>query len=146
MNPVRLVALCLPLWVIGCAPLQTPPATISADPPTQWQAPLPHNGQLTDLNQWWQRLGDPLLVELIEAAQTASPSMATAISRIAQARATQVASQAALGPTLDASLSASRGITQPGVPVATLVQGGLQAAWEIDLFGQPCRIKCRAGA
>ena len=135
MNSVRLAMLCLPLWVMGCAPLQTPPTAVNADLPAQWQAPLPHNGQLTDLNQWWQRLGDPLLVEMIEAAQAASPSMATATSRIAQARATQAASRAALGPTLDASLSASRSVTQPGVPVATLTQGGLQAAWEIDLFG-----------
>ncbi len=135
MNFVRLLALCVPLWVIGCAPLQAPPAKVSAELPAQWQAPLPHNGQLTDLNQWWQSLGDPLLVELIEAAQVASPSMATATSRIAQARATQVGSQATLGPTLDASLSASRGVTQPGVPAASMGQGSFQAAWEIDLLG-----------
>ncbi|RYY89847.1 MAG: efflux transporter outer membrane subunit, partial [Comamonadaceae bacterium] len=43
---------------------------------------------------------------------------------------------AALLPTVDGSVSASRGNTQSGLPMAsTVVQGGLQAAWELDLFG-----------
>jgi len=135
MTRLTITSLCLALMATGCANLQSPPATVTLQAPPQWQMPLPHNGQLADLSQWWQRVGDPLLVQLIEAAQTVSPSVASAASRIAQARAAQVISGAALLPTLDASLSASRGVTQPGVPVATVVQGGLQAAWEIDLFG-----------
>ena len=90
---------------------------------------------MTDLNQWWQSLGDPLLAELIDAAQTVSPTLASAKSRIAQAGAARTAAGAALLPTLDASLSAARGLTQPPAATATTLQGGLQAAWEIDLFG-----------
>lgn len=135
MNAVRLVLLLMPLGLLACAPLQAPAPQASAELPARWHAPLPHNGQIADLSQWWQRLGDPVLVDLIAAAQAASPSMASAASRIAQARAAQATSLAALGPTLDASASASRGVSQPGVPVATIAQAGLQAAWEIDLFG-----------
>ena len=141
---IRLVALCLPLLAVGCANLpalpnpaaqQTLAAARSLQVAPQWQAPLPHNGTLADLSRWWQSLGDPLLVELIDAAQNASPTLASAKSRIAQARAARVAAGAALLPTLDASLAASRGATQPSAPVATTLQGGLQVAWEIDLFG-----------
>ncbi len=38
-------------------------------------------------------------------------------------------------PTLDANLSVTRGNAQPGVPLSTITQSGLQMAWEIDLFG-----------
>lgn len=110
--------------------------------PPQWQAPLPHAGSLADLSQWWQAQGDPLLVELIDAAQNASPDVASARSRIVQARAARTTADAALLPGVDASVSAARepsqtlgGNGQPIGGVATTVQGGLQASWEIDLFG-----------
>ena len=135
---LRLAALSLPLWLAACA-VTPPPSAVEAMPPAQWQAPLPHAGTLTELSQWWQQLGDPLLVQLIESAQQVSPTVAQARSRIEQARATRVASGAALGPALDASASVSRGVTQftpPGpTPAATTAQAGLQASWEIDLFG-----------
>ena len=127
----------LPLWLAACA-TTPPPSTVPAQAAAQWTAPLPHQGQLGDLSTWWQRLDDPLLVALIAAAQDASPTIASAASRIAQARATAVGAGAALGPTLDASASASRGVSQPGGPTASATstaQAGLQAAWEIDLFG-----------
>ena len=132
----------------GCA-LQTPPRDVSAAVPPQWFAPypsadapgtLPHNGRLTDLTQWWDQQGDPLLVELIASAQAVSPSVASARSRIEQARATRVAAGAALAPTLDASASSSRTRSPPTAPgasaLATSAQAGLQASWEMDLFGR----------
>lgn len=125
-------------WLAGCAgtALAPPPA---ADPPAQWHAalpqPLPHGGTTADLASWWQQFNDPLLVELIESARAASPTVASAVSRVEQARAARVAAGAALLPTLDASASAARGNNQPPVPLATSAQAGLQAAWEIDLFG-----------
>lgn len=128
----------LPLWLAACATPPPPPAApaLAALSTPQWTAPLPHHGNIGDLAGWWQRLDDPLLVALIAAAQESSPTVASAGARIAQARATAVGAGAALGPTLDAAASASRGISQPGVPVASTAQIGLQAAWEIDLFGR----------
>nr|WP_315206702.1 efflux transporter outer membrane subunit [uncultured Albidiferax sp.] len=139
MHLPRWPILCtLPLWLAACA-TTPPPTTVPAQAAAQWTAPLPqnlpHQGHMGDLAGWWQRLDDPLLVSLITAAQEASPTVASAAARIAQARATAVGAGAALGPTLDASASASRGRSQPGVPVGSTAQGGLQAAWEIDLFG-----------
>jgi multidrug efflux system outer membrane protein len=123
----------LPLALAACA--SAPPAQVSATVPQQWQAPLPHNGSLTDLNGWWRQQGDPLLVRLIDSAQAASPTIASAGSRIAQSRAQRVAASAALLPTLDAGLSVSRANQQSTLPGGTMSQAGLQSAWEIDLFG-----------
>jgi outer membrane protein, multidrug efflux system len=151
MNPcaipsprLTVLALAAALFATGCASLATgkeqpaTPVALEALAPTQWQAPmpaLPHNGQLTDLSQWWSQVGDALLVELIDAAQAASPTLATAQSRLSQARATLTTNQAASSPTLDANLSARRDLTQIGVPIGNTVQAGLNAGWEIDLFG-----------
>ena len=124
----------LPLALGACA-TTAPPAQVAAPPPTAWQAPLPHQGSLGDMARWWAQLGDPLLVELIDAAQAVSPGIAQAQARIAQARAAQVSSRAALLPSLDAQASASRGLNEQLARVATTAQAGLQASWEIDLFG-----------
>lgn len=137
----RLSAWCLPVFLAGCANLPAPAqnaevaASLPLLAPAQWQAPLPHNGQREDLGLWWQQHGDALLVELIDAAQSASPTLTSAKSRIWQSRAALTSSRAALGPTLDASASAARSVTQPNIPLATTLQAGLLAVWEIDLFG-----------
>jgi multidrug efflux system outer membrane protein len=122
------------LLLAACA-VPRPPESVSAAAPPRWYAPLPHGGTLADLKQWWQQFNDPLLVDLVEAAQTVSPDVAIAGTRIAEARAARVAARAAMLPTLDASSSISRGNAQAGVPLATITQNQLQTAWEIDLFG-----------
>jgi multidrug efflux system outer membrane protein len=148
MTMTRFTACLLtPLLLAACA-LQAPPARVSAGTPAQWFAPLPapqplaglpHQGTLTDLSRWWAQQGDPLLVELISAAQAVSPSVASARTRIEQSRASRVAAGAALLPSLEASAGVSRGRTQPltaaPAPLATTSQAGLQTAWELDLFG-----------
>ena len=146
MKLSRLIAALAGLLVLaGCA-VPRPPAAVPAAAPPQWYAPRPHDGRLADLTQWWQQFNDPLLVDLVAAAQTASPTVASAGARIAQARATRVSARAALLPTLDATLSATRSNAQPGVPLATIVQSGTQASWEIDLFGGNAAALDAAGA
>ncbi len=135
LNPRRWATLCtLPLWLAACA-LPRPPAAVSEPVPAQWQAPLPHGGQSADLARWWAQWNDPLLGELIAAAQDVSPTLASARARVAQAQATRVAAEAGLAPRVDASLAASRGNTPIPLPLSSRAQAGLQAAWEIDLFG-----------
>lgn len=142
----------LPFGLAACA-LKAPPASVPVAMPVQWYAPqpsaaaasgsaadnvaaeLPHHAMLTDLSQWWQQQNDPLLVELIQAAQTVSPTVATAVSRIEQSRAARVSAQAALMPKLDASASISRTNMQQPLPLGTTSQAALQPSWEIDLFG-----------
>ena len=112
-----------------------PPTQVDPAVPTQWHAPLPHQGTVGSLTQWWERQGDPLLVELITAAQTASPSVAQALYRVEAARAQQATARGALLPNLNAQYGASRGVSQPGFAVTNTEQLGLQTQWEIDLVG-----------
>ncbi|MBK9441712.1 MAG: efflux transporter outer membrane subunit [Comamonadaceae bacterium] len=130
----RLVAPTALLVLSACANIM-PPAQVPMVVAPAWQAPLPHQGSLAALSNWWQRQGDALLLELIEAAQAVSPSVAQAQARIASARADQAAANAALLPNLNAQASASRGVSQPDVPVTSTLQAGLQASWELDLVG-----------
>lgn len=124
----------VPLLLAACATPQSP-VTNASQLPQQWQTPLPHGGNVADLSQWWRQHGDPVLAQLIEAAQAASSSVATARARIEQARAERVGAGAALFPTLDATASASRSSAQPPLPMGTTSQAGFQSSWEIDLFG-----------
>jgi NodT family efflux transporter outer membrane factor (OMF) lipoprotein len=112
-----------------------PVASSSATLPAQWQAILPSVEKNTEMRNWWQAYGDAGLLELIEAAQKVSPTLSQAWSRMETARAARVASGAALLPSVDAVANATRAKNQPGMPVSTTVQAGLQTSWELDLFG-----------
>jgi NodT family efflux transporter outer membrane factor (OMF) lipoprotein len=96
---------------------------------------LPHSGNSGDLTRWWQSLGDPLLVELIASAESVSPTLASATSRLLQSRAALGNANAANGPSLTAALSAQRGVNSTSPTVGTALQGSLDASWEVDLFG-----------
>lgn len=136
VQAARAVALLSAAVLAGCA---TPGAGPAAPPPVvapaAWQAPLPHQGQATALVQWWSRSGDPVLAGLVEAAQSVSPTLASARSRIEQARAVAAVAAAARLPQADAVAAASRGRTDVAVPATSVAQLALQASWEIDLFG-----------
>jgi NodT family efflux transporter outer membrane factor (OMF) lipoprotein len=129
-----LIHLAAMLTLSACSSLM-PPTQVNMDAPAQWQAPLPHQGSLGSLTQWWQQQGDPLLVELITAAQAVSPSVSQALARVEAARAQQAAAHGALLPSLSAQVAATRGVSQPNLAVATTQQLGLQTAWELDLVG-----------
>ena len=120
----------------GCAtsPAEAPPDSAAAAP-AQWQAPLPHNGAVGDLAQWWRQFDDPLIAQLVQASQAANPTVASAASRIAQARAARTSAGAALWPTLDANASATRGRQELSLPTGTTAGASLDTAWEIDVFG-----------
>ncbi|MBP6647220.1 MAG: efflux transporter outer membrane subunit [Burkholderiaceae bacterium] len=130
----------LPLFLAACA--QMAPRTFQPEAsPSAWQAPLPnlpHQGQLSGLRQWWQQWDDATLVTLIEAAQTAGPTLDAARARLDQAQASLQMAQAVLGPATDVSLSSNRGrqTTIMGTPIATVTQARVGATWETDLFGQ----------
>jgi multidrug efflux system outer membrane protein len=121
----------------GCASTMPAPVPGSATGPVaaQWHAPLPHDAQISDLHRWWAQFDDPLLMRLIDAGQQASSTVAQATARIADARAARVASGAALLPTLDATASASRGRPDLFTPIGNTASVGLQAGWELDVFG-----------
>lgn len=150
----------------GCALLGeitqkfSPKATMdSTQPPARWQATLPHGGDISNLNEFWQRYPDPILLEMIGAAQQNAPTLVTATANLAEARANRVSADASRLPKLDANASTTRAMQQPknmetsaagsgsgntqggfglgfgsNVPLNS-TQIGLQAAWELDLYG-----------
>lgn len=133
---LRNASLVATLAALGaCASGPAPLPGIDDGAPAHWQAPLPHRGELTELSRWWQQFGDPVLVQLIDAGQAVSPSIASAASRIEQSRATRVVAGAALLPTLDASASTLRGRQDFVNGLRHSDSVGLQAGWELDLFG-----------
>ncbi len=134
-RPSRLALAALPLLLAACA-VQRPPAQAPAPTPAGWHAPVPHQGSMADLARWWELHADPLLGALVRDAQALSPTVAQARAQLAQARAQQVAARAALLPALDAQANASRGFNEQVGGIATVAQAGLQAGWEIDLFGR----------
>ena len=121
----------------GCASIAPAPTPGSVDGPvaTRWHAPLAHEGRLDALTRWWAQFDDPLMVSLIADGQFASATLAQAFARIADAHAARVGGMAALMPSLDAVIDASRGRSEVGAPVASLSSASLQASWELDLFG-----------
>lgn len=130
----RLALAASPALLSACA-ITLPATQVASEAAPQWQAPLPHQGQMQSLADWWQRQGDPLLVSLIDAAQAQSPSVAQARTRIAQARANQSAANAVLLPQASASAGLSRGVSQYSTTPATSASVGLQASWELDVVG-----------
>lgn len=124
----------------GCAafapPVTIPPtAAPTVQAPPAWQAPPPPADARAPLQNWWQQFNDPVLLELIGAAEKASPTVAIAASRIEQARANSVAAGALLLPALNANGSATIGRSDLATPQASFASLNLQASWEIDLFG-----------
>ena len=135
MTTTRLITAMAATVLLSACAITMPPTQVPVVLAPRWEAPLPHQGTVAKLSQWWQQQGDPLLVELIDAAQAASPTAAQSLARIESARASRVTAGAALLPKVDASLSASRSVSQVNVPAATTALAGLQAAWELDLVG-----------
>lgn len=129
------------LAVSGCAlqpPYQAPLLPVAA----HWQAPTPHQGSTQALVDWWSRFDDPALAQLVALAEADSPTLAGAVAQIDTARATVLASGASAWPGVTGSVSVTRS-NQGGIDgnnaassAAITRTGGLDASWEIDLFGK----------
>ena len=124
-----------PLLLAACA---TPrlPAMPSETAPERWQATLPHGGDSAALADWWQRFDDPLVVELVRDSQQNNPTLAQALARLAEARAGVRSSAAQRWPAINANAQAQRGSSAASnfVP-STQSSLGVDAQWEVDLFG-----------
>ena len=92
-----------------------------------------------DLSRWWGRFNDPTLNQLIASALQDSPDVQTAVSRVRESRANRDAQRAALFPSLDGGareMRAGAGPTPLARPAANAYSAGLDASWEVDLFGR----------
>lgn len=128
-----LVLMILPFIMNGC---------ITVGPDYQRPDPVVIEGafeQVVDVGDWWTQFNDPLLTELVQQALANNRDLKTAVARVRESRATLARSKAALWPTLDALGSVSRSKTSENASEnageSTLYDTGVNAAWEIDVFG-----------
>lgn len=117
-------------------------------------ATMLHPSIVTDqparLAAWWQNFHDPVLTSLVERAIASNLDLRQAEARLRQARASRGIAASGLFPEIAADASYSRSLStrssfgssgattlQPTVvPAASdLFQAGLDAAWELDIFG-----------
>jgi NodT family efflux transporter outer membrane factor (OMF) lipoprotein len=94
-------------------------------------------GTAGSLVQWWQGLGDPVLSGLIVQALQANTDVLGAQAALRQARALRDVAAAGLLPALGTSASAQRA-SSGGLDAAHSSNSfhvGLDASWEVDLFG-----------
>ena len=126
----------LALALCGCASRTAPSVEpLSFVLPTAWsgaagQKPVSEQATLVD---WWQRFDDPLLSQLIQQALAANTSVRGAQAALQQARALRDVAGAALWPALGSSVSARRGRSVE--VTSNTFQLGLDASWELDVFG-----------
>jgi len=87
----------------------------------------------TSLVEWWQQFNDPLLSTLVTRALQANTSVQSAQAALRQARALRDVSAAALWPSVGSSVTAQHSTT--GDNSTNRFAAGLDASWELDIFG-----------
>lgn len=158
---VAFSSLCLGLCCLSVGPDYKPP---EANVPDSWKTELP-GIQTAELDpafvaRFWERMGDPALSTLIQLAVTNNRTLMQAADRLVAARANRGLAYTAFLPAADVSARVSEDQrrtkteyhAQPGTDLTTAIlekeetervrnsrttsRGlGLDAAWEIDLFG-----------
>jgi NodT family efflux transporter outer membrane factor (OMF) lipoprotein len=107
--------------------------------PGKWHAPSTTQQALmaeesAQLEQWWTEFDDPILNSLITRAVTSNLDVQSATERIREARASIGIASANLWPSANANGSYSYSGTGRSKSV-DLWRAGLDAAWELDVFG-----------
>jgi NodT family efflux transporter outer membrane factor (OMF) lipoprotein len=108
-----------------------------------WHSPAAanlHADAAADLGTWWTVLDDPTLNQLIDQSLADNRSVRQALARVVEARARRTITGAAFLPSLGASASASRSdtdadLTTQGSGTRDVYDAGIDAGWELDLFG-----------
>lgn len=132
-------------WVLGlsaCASVSPPAADVPVPTPlaavSAWQAPMPMSDTAPDdarePARWWRVFNDDALTALVERALEAHTSVRSAQVALEQARAQRDLTAAATLPSLRGSGSAQRAAAGSG-PASNAFRAGLDAGWEIDVFG-----------
>lgn len=120
--------------------------------PVHWTAAPdnPNNGKDAVAIElvWWQNFHDPVLNQLMARAANGNLDVKMAKARIAKARALRAAADALLLPMGDVMASANRQANQIGFPGGApgglanvlkqpfnIFKAGVDASWELDLFG-----------
>ncbi|WP_271105262.1 efflux transporter outer membrane subunit [Pseudomonas tohonis] len=124
-----------------------PDAELDANWTLAGDADLPSRALQAGLEaRWWEGFGDPLLASLIHRATQENLDLLAAASRVEQSRAARRSVAAGQAPAVDLGAGYSRarnsqrGLSDPsgesGRATYSLWQGGLDMAWELDLWGR----------
>jgi multidrug efflux system outer membrane protein len=126
------------LLICGCEvgpdyhpPAQTMPAAWETTPTSQPSQTVLKPAQL---QLWWTNFNDPILNSLVSQAVESNLDLAAATERIRQARATVGVARAGLWPTVNATGAYTRA-GGSGISTGDLWEAGLDATWELDIFG-----------
>lgn len=120
----------------------TPKAWVGLDQAAN--KPSEPSAESIDLSAWWTQLKDPTLTGLVERATQGNLTLAQAQSRLRQARAARAIAGAGIYPSVDAAASYTR--SRDGGATRNLFRAGLDAGWEIDIFGGVRRVAEAADA
>jgi len=132
----RLLGSMTALALAGCA---VGPNYRSPAPQAPAQSPFV-SGQSPSFTQnqppgrWWSLFGDPALDRLVEQALAANTDLRVAAANLARSRAVLRETRAGRLPTTDLSASAAYA-QQPGLSADTVYDAGLDASYQVDLFG-----------
>jgi NodT family efflux transporter outer membrane factor (OMF) lipoprotein len=101
-----------------------------------------------DLATWWEGFNDPLLTTLVTQALNQNLDIAQAMTRVAQSRASLQSANAALLPSGDVNVQATRARQSLETPLGRVLnatpgfdrngefyEANLGARWELDVFG-----------
>jgi len=128
-------AIAATLALAACASTDTRLPAVDLPPPTATH--------VAGIERWWTQFNDPQLTTLIEEALAANLDLRLAVARIDEARANLRLARSSLYPSLDADFGASRArrsqstdFAFPGLQITNSFSGGLQASYEVDLWGR----------
>ena len=131
------------LSMTGCTPVGPDYVAPTVTTPAVWNAKLEAGLAGTDpgveaLARWWSKLQEPVLLELIDRAVISNRDLQQAQARVREARARGGISAAERFPTVNVGGAATRNQTSDESGFGTtreLYSVGVDARWEIDLFG-----------
>lgn len=120
----------------GCAAPRPPdPEPARVDVPGAWSLATANAAdRATSLTSWWQRFDDPLLDALVLQALQANTTVRSAQAALQRTRALRDVADAGLWPVVGSSASVQRGLAD-GHSTGSSFRAGLDASWELDIFG-----------
>jgi len=131
---------CAVILCLGCS-LPSGFTRTSAPLPAAWKnvGRFPVAAPSKDLSRWWGRFEDPTLSRIIADALRNNPDLASASARVREARARRNATASSLFPNIGGSGSVGSSSSQVlggSSSESTASSAGLNASWEVDLFGR----------
>jgi multidrug efflux system outer membrane protein len=140
---VTLLAAAFALILAGCAAVGPDYVPVTPKALSKWQTDLEDGLNESPLNpetlaQWWTTINDPQLSSLEQRAVKGNLDLQQARARIREARALRGIQKAQLFPLVDAtgSITKSHSSASTGTgTTATLYATGVDAGWELDIFG-----------